>query len=50
MKKIKGDSAALDQKLTDPEFKKFYDGDMEKKNDQLMTLNDFKPQALDVFK
>ena len=33
MKKIKDDSAALETKLTDPEFKKFYDADIEKRND-----------------
>ena len=50
MKKMKDASARLRKELaTDPDFKKFYDADKEKKNDELLTLNDFKPLALGVF-
>ena len=33
MKKIQDDSAVLTKKLLDSEFKKFYDADIEKRND-----------------
>ena len=49
MTKVKADAASLADKLTDSEFKKFYEADKEKKNDQLLSFKDWKPIAIAVY-
>ena len=49
MKKIKEDFSSLTKKLETPQFKRFYDADKEKRNDQKLTLTDWKPLALDTY-
>ena len=49
MKKIKEDFAALTKKLESPLFKKFYDADKERRNDQKLSLTDWKPLAFNTY-
>ena len=49
MEKVIANAAELAEKLTDSEFKEFYEADLEKKNDQQLSFTDWKPLAVAVY-